>query len=169
MSIIDALTDVLIILQVKKYNYDLIEFMSGVRPSGFAVCSLNCLPKPSAYIVNLKTKLSDPAYVPPATIFPAVKPKPSTQVSLSIPMLRPISSETHTASLPNGKIYTTSGQNTNNEIQIEGVTSLALSDCSVALSTEGSYHYQLADSNNSQYAISLITGEKSTYGFRISL
>lgn len=42
---------------MKKYNYDLIQYVTG-RVTNYAVCSLNCLPKPSQYILNLKDTLN---------------------------------------------------------------------------------------------------------------
>ncbi|CAG7820398.1 unnamed protein product [Allacma fusca] len=44
--------------KVKKYNYDLMEHIDENDVSAFAVCSLNCIPKPSQYIINLRETLT---------------------------------------------------------------------------------------------------------------
>jgi len=50
---------------VKKYNYDLVQvFNDKISDSGYAVCSLNCLPKSQDYIVKLKDSLYSTITVP---------------------------------------------------------------------------------------------------------
>jgi len=127
----------------------------GTTGVNFAVCSLNCLPKQSQYILNLKAKLSDPSYVPPkVTIVTTSTPT----LPSSPPALMPASSSgsfgTYNYSALNGELNDNGSEEFNQDIQIEGTSSLA--EGTLVMNGDGTYQYQSAD--GSEYSVSLIPG-----------
>ena len=120
---------------MKKYNYDLIQYVTG-RVTNYAVCSLNCLPKPSAYILSLKdsvTPISSASQLTKVrkTVQPNVEVVPVIQSTVTVPTITSVVGNANQGTVPNGQV------SVNGHTQDGSVSNVT----SVNVNGDGSYDY----------------------------